>query len=94
MNGKPLAAASQPMDAEEAPPLLMTRITATPEVPASSGQQPCLAWAGLGRQLIVSWGTYTELLTWQPDSRARVSTVHLSSPNLHPGNGCHACCAA
>ena len=82
VNLKPLAAARQPVNAEEVPPLLMSRITAPPEVPASSGQQPCLAWANLGRQLVVSWGTYTELLTWQSDSSACVSTMHLSSP--HP----------
>ena len=90
VNGKPLAVARQPVGAGGAPPLLMTSIAAPPEVPASSGQQPCLAWAGLGQQLVVSWGTYTELLTWQSDRGAHVSTMHLSRSHLHPGGGCHA----
>ena len=90
VNGKPPAVARQPVHAEGAPPLLMTRIAAPPEVPASSRQQPCLAWAGLGRQLVISWGTYTELLTWRFDSSTHVRTMHLSSPHPHPGTGCHA----
>ena len=90
VHGKPLPVPRQPASAEGAPPLLMTRITAPPEVPAPSGQQPCLAWAGLGRQLVVSWGTHTELLTWQSDSSAHVSTMHLSTPHPHPGSGYHA----